>query len=203
MQVTFQWVEWIFSKQKVHGMSRCDGSCVLSHFSASPRQLTTSVSPNHHAVSSSVSQHVSKRYWSLFVGLQETEMTYLAPEKLYLFAKSLITTIMHAGTGLLYKTTKCFKGTYLYLLACRAVKWHTYQWNSCIHGQNLCLPSLNMEKEPDTLTRRSVRNSILLHLITITLSRTNLHFTHTVTLVHAYNHMSYACPGPCTDSVGI
>ena len=43
----------------------------------------------------------------------------------------------------------------------------------------------------------------LLHLITITLSRTNLHFTHTVTLVHAHDHMSYACPGLCTDSVGI
>ena len=43
----------------------------------------------------------------------------------------------------------------------------------------------------------------LLHLITITLSRTNLHFTHTVTLDHAPNHMSYACPGLCTDSVGI
>ena len=46
-----------------------------------------------------------------------------------------------------------------------------------------------------------VRNPILLHLIT--LSRTNLHFTHTVTLVHAHDHMSYACPGLCTDSVGI
>ena len=30
-----------------------------------------------------------------------------------------------------------------------------------------------------------VRNSILLHIITVTLSHTNLHFTHTVTLVHA------------------
>ena len=50
-------------------------------FGASPRQLATSVSPNHRAVSSSVSQRVSKRYWSLFVGLQETETTYLAVEK--------------------------------------------------------------------------------------------------------------------------
>ena len=30
-----------------------------------------------------------------------------------------------------------------------------------------------------------VRNPILLHIITVTLSRTNPHFTHTVTLVHA------------------
>ena len=29
-----------------------------------------------------------------------------------------------------------------------------------------------------------IRNSILLHIITVTLSHTNLHFTHTVTLVH-------------------
>ena len=31
----------------------------------------------------------------------------------------------------------------------------------------------------------SLRNSILLHIIIVTLSRTNLHFTHTVTLGHA------------------
>ena len=43
----------------------------------------------------------------------------------------------------------------------------------------------------------------LLHLITITLSCVDLHFTHTVTLVHAHDHMSYACPGLCTDSIGI
>ena len=47
----------------------------------------------------------------------------------------------------------------------------------------------------------NVRNPILLHIITVTLSHTNLHFTHTVTLVHTQDHMSYACLGPCTDSV--
>ena len=48
-----------------------------------------------------------------------------------------------------------------------------------------------------------VRNPILLHIITVTLSCANFHFTHIVTLVHTHDHMSCACPGLCTDSVGI
>ena len=64
-------------------------------FGASPRQLATSVSPDHRAVSSSVSQHGSKRYWSLFVGLQETETTYLAVEsRIYLQNSSSPTSCM-------------------------------------------------------------------------------------------------------------
>ena len=64
-------------------------------------------------------------------------------------------------------------------------------------------PDDPLDGKVSIMQSKRVRNSILLHLITITLSRTNLHFTHTVTLVHAHNHMSYACPGLCSDSVGI